>query len=600
MSFHPNDIVRRGRRASIIVSGLIFVLLAAFFRTQVLNHSQWIMQSEDNRLRQVPIPAPRGVILDRNGEVIAENAVSYNVSMLAKSSKELTETMDRLSELIPMSRKAKQDAINRYVRDAGRPASIFPDASFDQVAVLEEHTTDFPALIISPTPKRMYPEGKAVWAFVGYTGEVDEDELETLADSGYRSGQQIGKSGLEKQYEAELRGHEGSRFVEVDAKNRIIREQGARPDLRPVPGNALKTYIDLDLQRFVYNIFGDSLIGAMVAIDPRTGGVLAMHTAPAIDPNRWIGGLPPSLMDSLRADTIGRPQVNKALLGYYPPGSTFKLATAAIALKDSLVTWNETFPQSCNGSYYYGNRAWKCWKPEGHGRLTLAQAIAVSCDVYFYQLGLKIQLERLVAGGIELGFGSRTGIDLPSERKPAFPTQPVAAYLDAKNGKGGWTPGGVALNLSIGQGENAQTILNMARFYAALASDGSEPTLRVAQGPVERKQVLNLPHDQLVKLREAMIDVLQAGGTAAASAVEGVAIAGKTGTAQSGKRVNGVELNHAWFAGIAPAAQGQEPKIVVIVMLEYGGHGTRASRIASKIIEHYLKVKTVYKLGDQG
>jgi penicillin-binding protein 2 len=371
-------------------------------------------------------------------------------------------------------------------------------------------------------------------------------------------------------------------------------------DLQPVAGQPLKTNIDLDLQRFVYNLFGDSLIGGMVAIDPTTGGVLAIHTAPAIDPNRFIGRIPLAYYDSLRRDTVGgrAPLLNKALQGTYPPGSTFKLATAAIALRDSAVTWDETFPQACTGSYYYGNRAWKCWKPEGHGRVSLAQAIAVSCDVYFYQLGIQMTLERLTAGGVSLGFSKRTGIDLPGERRPAFPTEPVGAYMDALYGKGGWSRG-VTLNLSIGQGENSQTILNMARFYAALASDGSEPQLQIVQREPERTNVLNLPADQLERLREAMLGVVS-GGTAARSAIEGVAMGGKTGTAQSGRWVNGVELDHAWFAGMAPISKTEPPKIVVVVMIEYGGHGTRAAAIASSIIGHYLKAKTAWRLGDQG
>jgi penicillin-binding protein 2 len=601
MSFHPNDVVRRGRRASFIVSGVICVLLVAFFRTQVLAHSQWVMQSEENRLRQVPLPAPRGVVYDRNGGIIAENAVSYNVSMLAKTEKELNETMDRLSELIPMTRKSKEDAIKRFRRDVGRPASILPDASFDQVAVLEEHRTDFPALIISPTPKRIYPEGKAVWAFAGYTAEVSEQELTALADSGYRPGQQIGKYGLEVSYESVLRGKEGSRFVEVDARNRIIRERGARPDLLPVAGDSLRTYIDLDLQRFIYQMFVDSAVsGAAIAVDPKTGGILAMHTAPPIDPNRWIGGIPKSLMDSLLADTEQRPLVNKALQGSYPPGSTWKLATAAIALEDGTVTWEERFPQACGGSYYLGNRAWKCWKPEGHGSANLAQAIAWSCDVYFYQLGLKMGLPRLTAGGARMGFGKKTGVDLLNEKTPSFPVK-YQEYLDAKWGKGKWLPGATVLNLSIGQGENSQTALNMARFYVALAGDGTAPPLRIVQDDsVKREKLINLPPEQMERLREAMLGVLAAGGTAAGSRIEGVPIAGKTGTAQSGKWVDGEELDHAWFTGIAPVAKGQDPKIVVVVMLEYGGHGSRAARYASLIIGRYLKTKTFYGLGDQG
>ncbi|HET9425436.1 MAG TPA: penicillin-binding protein 2 [Gemmatimonadaceae bacterium] len=601
MSFHPNDVVRRGRRASLIVIGVILVLQVAFFRTQVLAHSQWVMQSEENRLRQVPIPAPRGVIYDRRGEVIAENSVSYNVSMLVKNEGELKATMDRLSELIPMSRKAKEDAVRRYRRDIARPTAIFPDASFDQVAVLEEHRTDFPALIIQAAPKRYYPEGPVVGAFVGYTAEISENELATRVDSGYRPGQQIGKSGLELQYETVLRGREGSRFVEVDARNRIMREQGARPDLRAFPGDSLKTNIDLDLQRFVFRIFGDSLIGGAVAVDPQTGGVLAIHSAPGVDPNRWIGGIPPQFYDSLRADTLRRPLVNKALQGSYPPGSTWKLATSVIALEDNVVRWDERFPQACNGMYFFGNRGWKCWKPEGHGSLALAGAIAKSCDVYFYQLGLKLQLHRLTAGGVRLGFGKKTGIDLPSERTPSFPVK-YQEYLDAKWGKGNWLPQPVALNMSIGQGENSQTLLTMAQFYAALSStDGTYPELRVAKlGETKRSKLINLPPEEMDRLREALVGVVT-GGTAAASAIQGVVAGGKTGTAQSGRWVNGEELDHAWYTGIAPAGKGQQPKIVVVVMLEYGGHGTRAAAIANKIIEHYLKVRTLQgELGDQG
>ena len=257
-------------------------------------------------------------------------------------------------------------------------------------------------------------------------------------------------------------------------------------------------------------------------------------------------------------------------------------------------------PQSCNGSYFFGNRVWRCWEPAGHGSLDLAGAIKHSCDVYFYQLGLKLTLARFSAGGVDLNFGQRTGIDLPSEKRPQWPDP---NYLDNKYGKGKWVAVGgpgtfESLNLAIGQGSNSQTILSMARFYAALATDGSEPdSLRVAQRPNKRIKAINLSQDQLVQLRTAMEGVTEAGGTAASAALQGVAIAGKTGTAQSGTFVEGKEQNHAWFAGIAPS---QDAKIVVVVMIEFGGHGTRAARIASAIIGHYLHVKSVWNLGDQG
>jgi penicillin-binding protein 2 len=594
MSFHPNDVVRRGRAAAFIVSGVIVFLLGAFFKTQIINHNQWTVQSEDNRLRQIPIPAPRGIIFDKTGEVIAENAVSYTVSMLVKNENDLKATMNKVNELIPISRKSMDDALKRYRRDTARPTAILTDASFDQIAVLEEHRLDFPALIIQTTPRRFYPDGKTVGAFVGYTREISEQQLQTMADSGYRAGQQIGESGLEEEYESTLRGREGSRYVEVDAMGRVMHEEGARADLRAMKGRDLKTNIDMDLQRFIVNLFGDSLIGGVVALVPPTGAILALHTSPSIDPNRFIGGAPASYYDSLRNDKR-KPLLNKATQGFYPPGSTFKLATAVMGLETGVVTMDKHMAQPCNGSYFYGNMVKHCWEPRGHGSLDLKGAIKHSCDVYFYQLGLLLTLQRFAAGGVSLRFGERTGIDLPSEKRPQWADP---AYLDRVYGAGHWVAA-EAMNLAIGQGANSQTILSMARFYAALATDGSEPdSLRIAQRPTKRSKIIELSQDQIHDLRTAMEGVTEEGGTAASAALQNVKIAGKTGTAQSGVRnPMGVEQNHAWFAGIAPS---QDAKIVVVVMIEFGGHGTRAARIASAIIGHYLHAKPVWQLGDQG
>ena len=326
---------------------------------------------------------------------------------------------------------------------------------------------------------------------------------------------------------------------------------------------------------------------------PRTGEVLALYSAPSFDPNRFIGGVSSEYYDSLRTDPR-KPLYNKALQGTYPPGSTWKLATATIALQDNAVSFNEHMPQSCNGGYYFGNRYWRCWDKNGHGSLNLAGAIAKSCDVYFYQLGLRLQVSRLVAGGVNLGFTSKTGIDLPEERRPSFP--PTVQYYNEKY-PGGWTQA-VSLNLAIGQGENSQTVVNMAHFYAALATDGFAPKPHIAKGKIERSRVLNLNVDQMAQLRTALANVAAAGGTAAVAgaALKGL-LAGKTGTAQSGTRKNGVELNHAWFVGFAPA---DDPKIVVAVMLEFGGHGTRAANIASAIIAHYLHSNITSTLQTEG
>jgi penicillin-binding protein 2 len=592
MSFHPNDVARRGRQATVLLVIVVGFLLSAFFRTQILRNQQWVLQSEENRLREVPLPASRGIIYDRAGKIIAENAVGYSVSLLPKSEDSLRATLQRLKSTIELTPGQIDAAVRRYRRDRARPAVIIPDASFDVVSVLEEHRIDFPSLIIQSAPKRYYPDSGAVAAFVGYTGEINESELASPQYAGYKAGQQIGKQGLEKQYEAELRGREGSRFVEVDARNSVLREVTDR-QLEPVGAPPLYTNIDLDLQRFIAKLFADSLQGGVVAMVPQTGEVLALYSAPSFDPNRFIGGVSAEYYDSLRNDPR-KPLYNKALQGTYPPGSTWKLATSVIALEDNAVTFNDHMAQPCTGGFYFGNRYWRCWQKNGHGSLNLGGAIAKSCDVYFYQLGLRLQVSRLVAGGVNLGFASKSGIDLPEERRPSFP--PDIQYYNQKY-PGGWTQA-VSLNLAIGQGENSQTVVNMAHFYAALATDGYAAKPHVAKVKPERTRVLNLSLDQMAQLRTALANVAAAGGTAAVAgaALKG-ALAGKTGTAQSGTRKNGVELNHAWFVGFAPA---DDPKIVVAVMLEFGGHGTRAANIASSIIAHYLHTNVTNQLQTEG
>ena len=586
MSFHPNDIRRRGIAANVIVSVVLVFLGAGFFRTQVLEHAEYRLQSETNRLREVPLPAPRGVIYDRNGKPIADNVVGYSVSVLAQKEDTLRAVLQRLSGTINITPRQIELAVRRFRRAPARPAVILPDASFDVVSVLEEHRMQFPGLIIQSAPRRFYPDGPVVAPFVGYTGEIDETELAKPEFSEYKAGQQVGKGGLERAYEAQLRGKEGSQFVEVDARGRVVAGQGvARPDLLPVAAPPLYTNIDLDLQRYVAGIFGDSLVGGAVAMDPKTGAVLALYSAPTPDYNRFIGGVPAAYFDSLLKDPR-RPLYNKALQGTYPPASTWKLATSVVGMETGAVRMNDRFPIPCTGGMQYGNRYFRCWDKRGHGNLTLSGAIAKSCDVYFYQLGLKLTLARLIAGGVDLGFYSKTGIDLPEERRPRFPES--LDYFTRKYGKN-WSQS-IVLSLAIGQADNSQTILNMARFYTALATDGRAARPQVVRGKPERDQVIKLTPQQLDLVRGALVGVVE-GGTASASAIKGVQLAGKTGTAQTGTLdAQGRELDHAWFVGFAPA---EDAKIVVAVMIEFGGHGTRAAAIASSIIANYLKVTPI-------
>jgi len=585
MSFHPNDMRRRGQAATVMIAGLMLFLTGAFFRSQVVQHAKYTLQAETNRLRELPLPAPRGVIYDRNNKIIADNAIGYSVSVLVQKEDSLRALLQRLTGTITLTPGQIDATIRRFRRAPGRPAVIIPDAAFDVVSVLEEHRLQFPGLIIESSPRRFYPDGALVAPFVGYIGEISESELAKLSDDDYKAGQQIGKRGLEKEYESELRGREGSQFVEVDARGRIVRQEGARADLPPVAGPPLYTNIDMDLQRVAASVFGDSLTGGVVALEPKTGAVLALYSAPSWDGNRFIGGIPQQYWDSLRADPRN-PLYNKALQGEYPPGSTFKLVTAVTALENHMVTMNDHMPIACTGGLQYGSRYFHC--DAVHGSLSLAGAIAKSCNVYFYQLGIKLGLTRLLAGGVDLGFKERSGIDLPEERRPVWPE--TSEYFTRKYGKGGWTSA-VVLNLAIGQGENAQTVVNMARFYTALATNGIAARPEVAKLAPVHDTLFTLDTAQSTQLRAALANVVES-GTAVRSRLQGVVLAGKTGTAQSGKYgKNGKELNFSWFVGFAPA---NDPKIVVAMMLEYVPfQGATTATLVSKIIGSYLHATPV-------
>ena len=589
-NFHPHDVSRRARGAMVVLVAAFVFLGSAFFRAQVVRHESYTLQSRNNRLREVPLPAPRGVIYDRNGEIIAESVPGYSVLLTVDRGRRgqqavedsLTATLRRLGEVIPYGEEQIAVALRRYRRDPSRPVVVLADADFATVSVLEERVADFPGLVVQTAPKRHYPDGPAVASFVGYTGEISEGELAEPAHAGLRASQQIGKSGLERQYEDALRGTEGVSYIEVDARSRIVRREGVRPGQRPEAAPALHTNIDLALQRFVYELMerDSSLTGGVIAMDPRTGGVLALHSNPSFDPNAFTGGITNEEYAALRDDPR-RPLHNKVIQGRYPPASTFKLMTAAIAMQRGLVTLDTHMPQPCTGGYRYGNRYFRCLGR--HGDVDLRVAIAKSCNVYFYQLGQRIGLEQLLHDAVAIGLNQRSGIDLPNEQSARFPA--TIAYYDKTYGPRGWSRA-ATLNLAIGQGENEATLVNMARLYTALATDGKAARPSIVRGTPERVPVLKLDPTQLAGLRLAMADVVSARGTAGRSAIEGVTIAGKTGTAQNSEDRS---RDHAWFLGLAPA---EDPEIVVGVFLAFGEHGSEAASVASRVIEAYLKRPT--------
>jgi penicillin-binding protein 2 len=573
----------------VIVVLFMGLLAAAFFRVQVLRSNTWELRAESNRLRQLPVPAPRGIIYDRNGEILADNEPGYAIILLPAPADTIRATLERMAEVVDLP-AAYIDRLVAGLRRYGTEVVVDADADFEVVSALEERRAEFPDVYIEMRPRRRYLAGAAAGHVMGYVGEITQEDLDaaTFADERYEQGLSVGKTGVERQYEMRLQGHQGLRYVEQDARGRIVGDfEGFTAD-PGLPGQDLHLNIDRALQEWIHRIFPDTMSGAVVALDPSDGGVLALYSAPSYDPNEFVGGIDDELWAQLNADET-TPLYNRAVLGLYAPASTWKLAAAGIALDLGVVTPDEEMPEACTGSFWYGNRSWGCWDRDGHGSNDLAEAIANSCDVYFYQLGLRIGLDRMLDRATEIGFSRQCGIDLPQESQGIFP-----AEREFWNRRFGYTPReGEVLNLAIGQGPNSQTPLKMAQFYVALARDGSAPAPAVAQG-VELGDgwALNLDPEDLASLREGLRAVTQPGGTAHfGTALEHWEVLGKTGTGQNPQSVQGLAEDDAWFAGMAGPVGGP-PEIVVVALVAYGASGSQvAAPIVAKTADFYLRRK---------
>jgi len=552
-----------------------------FFQTQVLKNSAYALQSEANRLRPLPLLAPRGAIFDRHGEIVAENVPGYSLALLPGHRDSIRARLDRLAPILGLSEAAIEKLMARRSKAPGQPLLIASDLTFDQLASLEEMRAFLPGMMIEMQPKRHYPAGPVIGHLVGYVAEISEDELERPEFDDYLPGQMIGKAGLERQYESLLAGQQGTRYVEVDAMGRIVGELPDWTRVRPVPGRDLELTLDLELQRWVARIFPDSLRGALAAVEPKTGEVLALYSNPSFDPNDFVGGISPERWRELNEDPA-KPLLHRAVAGLYPPGSTFKIFTAALALDLGVVDPRAVMPIPCRGGMQYGGRYFRCWKREGHGSLDMAGAIQHSCNVYFYQLGLKIGLERLLLEATRLGFSSPTGIDLPVERKGNFPDGP-----EWYKRRFGWLPTSTeVLSLAIGQGANDQTALKMATFFAALGGGGRIPAPRLARHLEPKPGMdLEIAPQHMAILLEGLRRVTAPGGTAHLAALEHWDFIGKTGTSQ-----NPHGKDHGWFAALA-GPRGGEPEIAIAVIVEAGEKGSISAQYAAKVADYYLRRK---------
>ena len=575
--FDSYQVRERATIARWTLSFAFAILIGAFFRTQILQHDKYQLRAETNRLRAIPLEPPRGAILDRNGEIIAENLPGFSVKLLATSVDSLRAVLGRLAEFLPIDSAAMRDIERKWRAAQYQPAVIIGDASFETISRLEEHRPTLTGLIIQSEPKRIYPRGDAFAHLVGYVSEVTETDLERNRFPDAALGSIVGKAGVERAYDSILRGRAGIRYAEVNARGRLVREDVGTASLPPVAGKPIRTTIDLPLQRFIDSTWPKGVRGAMIAMTP-SGEIRALYSAPTYDPNLFVGGISTTDWRRLNGDSA-RPLLNRAIYGRYPPASPFKLATAAMALKRGIIGFGTRMPVQCTGGYRLGNRIFKCWKKEGHGSLDLVGAVAQSCDVYFYQVGQRLGLAAIVEEGTAMGFGGRSGIDLPSEQVSIYPR--ATAYFDSLYGPRRWSPAATVLNFSIGQGENTQTLINMVQFYQALAGNGQEvPPHIVAARSEQPRHNLGLSEEQLKGLRRALIAVLER-GTAARSRREGLLIAGKTGTAQQAKG----QKDHGWFLGFAPA---ENPVLVIGAIMEEAEHGSDVAPYVSDALARYI------------
>ncbi len=592
--------------SAIVVVGTI-ILLSRLWFLQILNGDDYRQKSENNRVRIRPILAARGMILDRFGKVMVDNRPAFDVFLLREDAGNLKEAIKNVSGVI----KTRPEDIETSLRRESpiRPVRIKRDIDRETLATLLTNRLDLPGITVSIEPKRSYPYGNLGSHLFGHIGEVTEKQLSVASYTDYRMGSLIGKSGLELKYETYLKGVDGGKYVEIDASGR---ELSILKEVDSYPGNNLVTTIDLELQKAAEEAFKDKA-GAVVAMDPRNGEVLAMISSPAFNPDMFSGPLDSEEWNLLINNPL-KPLQNRAIQGQYPPGSTYKTIVAAAALEEGVITKDTAF--QCNGSYRFGNRNYRCWKSDGHGSVSLHRAIVESCDTYFYQVGLKLGIDKIAEYSRKFGLGQPTGIELSDEKSGVVPDR---AWKQKRFG----TPWfeGETLSCAIGQGFNLVTPIQLLTAYAALTNGGDVYQPHLAKAivgpdgkvlrtllPEARKKLILSP--ETVELLKAGLQgvVNEPGGTARSARLDDIKVGGKTGTTQvvamrADQRVRGEDLtywfrDHAWFASFAPV---EDPRIALVVFIEHSGYsgGHAAAPVAGKILKSFFDLEKQRKDGVQ-
>jgi penicillin-binding protein 2 len=595
---------------SVVLMLTVALLAARLWYLQVIQGEEMRAKSERNRVRYLRIQPPRGKILDRFGRVIAGVRPGYNLCLIRQEVKEqdIEPLLARLAPIIKEDMAAIRSRLHvsrsepRYL-----PVVLARNLDWETLCYVEAHLSELPGVMIEIAPAREYTNGNLAPHFIGYLGEVSEDELKKEGYSNAKSGDVVGKLGVEARYNQELMGVAGSRVLEVDAVGRMEQELESKPY---VVGDDVYLTIDLELQKAAEEAM-EGQVGAIVAMEANTGRILAIVSSPKFDPSVFEGGLSQQKWKELN-DPVYKPLFNRPLQGTYAPGSTFKPVLAVGALAEGVVNENTAF--FCSGSMEFAGHTFRCWNEHGHGSTSLYRAIVESCDVYFYNVGLKLGVDRIAKYARLLGLGEKTGIELPNENAGIIPD----TAWKKKRFKDKWHEG-ETLSVSIGQGYVSVTPLQMARAYAAIANGGTlyhpqfvekivRPTGEVSRSfHAQADAVLNTAKRNLELVRNGLMGVVQdERGTGKKARVPGVNVAGKTGTAQVVKQEKRKQdesmawkyKDHAWFVCYAPA---ENPDISVAVLVEHGGHGgSAAAPIAQKILAKWFELQAPRPQAAQG
>ncbi len=590
------------------ISGRLFwAKCIACFGLSLLATRLWYLQavqgsyyrdlSTNNRTRTIRTVAARGDILDREGRVLVRNRPSFDVSLMLEDTPDVEGTIEQLAEITHRDpEELKRVFASRRKGRRFEPQVVLPDVSQEELARVKVNTHTLPGVIVTASPTRAYPDGSLAAQVFGYTREISRTQLAQRKADGYKAGDVIGQSGLEKAFEDVLHGQSGYKKIEVDAVGRRKRELGI---VDSSTGSHIYLTLDLDIQRAAQEALGDYK-GAVVAVDPRSGEILALASTPSFDVNMFSGQITSAAWNEVAKDTR-KPLTNRAISNIYPPGSTIKLLWGVAGLADGLIR-PET-RKFCPGFFKLGGRRYHCHKRAGHGWVNLREAIRVSCNVFFYELGQEMGISRLSAYMEKFGFGEKSGIILSGEEAGTRPSEQwkIRRFGDR------WYPGDT-LPVAIGQGYLVVTPLQLAMAISAVANGGTlyRPQLiskivdskgvALKEFAPEVRRTLAVDPRSLALVKEYSEDVVaHERGTAKKSQVEGVRIGGKTGTAQVGslgmEKLGDRFKDHAWFVSFAPI---EEPTIALVVLVENSGHGgTFAAPVAKKVFETYFRKKGI-------